>query len=621
MCTIDQCDFFEMSETSTKHELANEQLAAAQEVLRVSEQRYRAAFETSLDAIAICRMDDGMFVDVNRQFFSILGYCREELVGQTSEESYTWTDTDGENHSGEFLDISGKSSHDLNIWENPRDWEQLTATLRNESVCRHLEIKLRKKNGDLIWAEISASVIELEAVPCVLFVTRDISSSRAAAEAIHNLSMYDGLTCLPNRRQLLERLQTYSVSKAEHGNSALLSINLDAFRTVNESYGSAIGDQVLQESARRILSCVRDGDLVARSSGDEFSVILAHLSMTAEQAAAKARSIAQRILTALEEPYSLEGRDCRCTASIGITIFDSQGLSAEDILQQSDIAVDHAKEAGCNTMRFFAPALQAAINQRNSIEIDLRAAIENGQFILYYQPQVHGNELIGAEALVRWQHPTRGLLAPGEFISLAEETGLIVPLGAWVLEEACRQTSTWAASRKYAQISISINVSARQFREPNFVRDVLETLSRTGANPHNIVLELTESTLVSDVEQVVARMSELKTYGLRFSVDDFGTGYSSLSYLQRLPIDKLKIDISFVRRLLIDPSSSAIANAIISLARALDLEVIAEGVECEEQRNSLARMGCHFFQGYLIGRPAPVSQFEAMMANFAVANL
>jgi EAL domain-containing protein (putative c-di-GMP-specific phosphodiesterase class I) len=204
---------------------------------------------------------------------------------------------------------------------------------------------------------------------------------------------------------------------------------------------------------------------------------------------------------------------------------------------------------------------------------------------------------------------------------LAEETGLIVPLGAWVLEEACRQTSTWAASRKYAQISISINVSARQFREPNFVRDVLETLSRTGANPHNIVLELTESTLVSDVEQVVARMSELKTYGLRFSVDDFGTGYSSLSYLQRLPIDKLKIDISFVRRLLIDPSSSAIANAIVSLARALDLEVIAEGVECEEQRNSLARMGCHFFQGYLIGRPAPVSQFEAMMANFAVANL
>jgi diguanylate cyclase (GGDEF)-like protein len=600
--------------------LTHVELAATQEVLRVSEQRYRAAFETSLDAIAICRMDDGMFVDVNSQFFSILGYDRKELVGQTSEELYTWTDSEGKNHRGEFFDVSGRSSHELKIWENPRDWERLTAALRKESVCRSLEVRLRKKNGDLIWAVVSASVIELDDVPCVLFVTRDISAAKAAEEEIRNLSLYDGLTCLSNRRQLLERLRACCNARAERRQSALLSINLDHFRAVNESCGSALGDLLLQVSARRIVSCVRDGDTVARSSGDEFSVILVNLSIATEEAAAKARIIAQRILTTLEEPFSLEGRDCRCTASIGITIFDTLGLSAEEILQQSDIAVDHAKEAGRNTMRFFAPALQAAINERNTIEADLREAIESDQLTLYYQPQVHGRQLVGAEALVRWKHPARGLLPPGEFIPLAEETGLILPLGAWVLEAACRQTAAWAESKDFADIGIAVNISARQFHQPDFVTSVLETLRRTGANPRNIEIELTESTLVNDVEEVVARMSELKTHGLRFSVDDFGIGYSSLSYLQRLPLDKLKIDISFVRRILTDPSSSAIAQAIISLARALNLDVIAEGVESEEQRHSLAQLGCHSYQGFLISRPLPALQFEAMMTRLAAAN-
>jgi diguanylate cyclase (GGDEF)-like protein len=285
--------------------------------------------ETSLDAIAICRMDDGMFVDVNSQFFSILGYDRKELVGQTSEELYTWTDSEGKNHRGEFFDVSGRSSHELKIWENPRDWERLTAALRKESVCRSLEVRLRKKNGDLIWAVVSASVIELDDVPCVLFVTRDISAAKAAEEEIRNLSLYDGLTCLSNRRQLLERLRACCNARAERRQSALLSINLDHFRAVNESCGSALGDLLLQVSARRIVSCVRDGDTVARSSGDEFSVILVNLSIATEEAAAKARIIAQRILTTLEEPFSLEGRDCRCTASIGITIFDTLGPATE----------------------------------------------------------------------------------------------------------------------------------------------------------------------------------------------------------------------------------------------------------------------------------------------------
>jgi len=315
--------------------IAHAEFAAAQEVLRVSEQRYRAAFDTSLDAIAICRMDDGMFVDVNRQFFTILGYCREELVGQTSKDLYTWIDSEGGDHSGEFIDVSGRSSDELNIWENPGDWERLTATLREESVCRQMEARLRKKNGDVIWGAISASVIELEAVPCVLFVTRDVSDAKAAEEEIRNLSLYDALTNLPNRRELLERLHACRNIHGESRQSALLAINLDHFRAVNESCGSAIGDQLLQEAARRIAGCVRVGDTVARSSGDEFSVILDHLSVATEEAADKARSSAQRILAKLDEPYLLEGRYCRCTASIGITIFGCSSPKLRSAVESS----------------------------------------------------------------------------------------------------------------------------------------------------------------------------------------------------------------------------------------------------------------------------------------------
>jgi diguanylate cyclase (GGDEF)-like protein len=604
-----------MVEKTSDHTVAQQQLAATQEVLRASEQRYRAAFETSLDAIAICRMDDGMFVDVNQQFFSILGYEREELVGQTSEELYTWTDSDGENHCGEFVDVAGRSSRELDIWENPHDWELLTGILRHESVCRNLEVRLRKKDGTLIWARISASMIELDAVPCVLFVTRDISAAKAAEQEIRNLSLYDGLTRLPNRRQLLERLHAFRNSPAEHTRSALLSINLDHFRALNDSLGSAFGDLFLQESARRIARCVREGDIVARSSGDEFSVILENLGETTEEAAAQARNIAQRTLAALSQPFPLAGQEWRCTASIGITVFAGPDNTAEEILQQSDIAIDHARTAGRNTVRFFAPALQTAINERVAIEADLRTAIESNQLTLFYQPQVRRGQLAGAEALLRWRHPRRGLLLPAEFIPLAEENGLTLPLGAGVGAAACRQAAAWARFPGMAGISIAVNISARQFRQPDFVGKVLDTLVRTGIRPGTIELELTESLLVDDVDQVVARMSELRAHGLRFSVDDFGVGYSSLSYLKRLPLDTLKIDMSFIKDILVDPGSSAIAQAIISLAHAMDLKVIAEGVESEEQRDYLDRLGCHSCQGYFFGEPVPAAQFEQRMAG------
>jgi EAL domain-containing protein (putative c-di-GMP-specific phosphodiesterase class I) len=288
-------------------------------------------------------------------------------------------------------------------------------------------------------------------------------------------------------------------------------------------------------------------------------------------------------------------------------------------LQQADIAMYQAKGAGRNTVRFFAPALQAAVTARAAMEEDLRLAIKSDQFLLYYQPQVCRGVPFGCEALIRWMHPQRGLQMPGEFIPLAEESGLIVPLGDWVLEAACRQTVVWADREETAHLAVAVNISARQFRQPEFVKHVLAAIDRSGANPKSLMLELTESVLVDNVEEVIAKMTELKSHGLKFSLDDFGTGYSSLSYLKRLPLDELKIDLSFIRDALKNPSGGAIVQAIISLGRAMSLPVIAEGVETEEQRKFLAGLGCHAFQGYLFSRPLTVEDFERLLLRPAEA--
>jgi diguanylate cyclase (GGDEF)-like protein len=398
------------------------QLAATQEVLRVSEERYRTAFETSLDAIAICRMDDGMFVDVNRSFFDIIGYQRAELVGQTSAETSIWVDPDGEDHSCVFLNVAGRSSVEINIWDDSADWERLKEILRKDSVCRAFEAKLRRKNGETIWGRVSASAIELEAVPCVLMVIRDITEAKAAEDKIESLSYYDPLTCLPNRSLLLERLHQSLTNRGERNRyHALMLFDLDQFNLVNDVHGHQVGDLLLQEYARRIFSCIREADILARFNGDEFAVMLSDLSeVSKEEAATQAQFIAQRVLTAVAQPYILGGRECRCTASVGITLFDNQSSSAEEIIQQSDIAINQAKNAGRNCLRFFAPALQAAVNARVTMEEDLRLAIERDEFELYYQPQLHNTRIIGAEALIRWRHPTRGLVFPDKFIPLAE---------------------------------------------------------------------------------------------------------------------------------------------------------------------------------------------------------
>ena len=443
---------------------------------------------------------------------------------------------------------------------------------------------------------------------------RELQRLKAAHDEIRNLAFFDPLTGLPNRRLLLDRLrQSLASSNRSKRKRALLFVDLDNFKTLNDTLGHHIGDLLLQEVARRITACIRESDTVARLGGDEFVVMLNDLSELTEEAGAQAKLIAEKILVGINEPYVIAGREGRSRASVGITVFGDPHDNTNEVLQQADLAMYQAKAEGRNTVRFFAPALQAAVNARAAMEEELRRGIHTNEFLLYYQSQMDHGNLVGAEALLRWHHPVRGILSPGAFISLAEETGLILPLGDWVMETACRQIAAWAGRKGQKEISVAVNISARQLRNPDFVASVLKTLDRTGADPHNLELELTESMLVDNIEDVIVKMTDLKSHGLRFSLDDFGTGYSSLAYLRRLPLDQLKIDQAFVRDILTDSSCGAIAQSIISLSKAMGLSVIAEGVETEEQRDFLARLGCHSYQGFLFSRPVPLEEFRLLL--------
>jgi diguanylate cyclase (GGDEF)-like protein len=437
-----------------------------------------------------------------------------------------------------------------------------------------------------------------------------------AKKTIENLAFYDPLTELPNRRMLLDRLRKSLATSVRKGRmQAMLFVDLDRFKAVNDSFGHHAGDLLLQETARRLTNSTRKIDTVARLGGDEFVVMLEELGELPEAAAARAMMIAEKILAVISQPYQLVGHECFITTSIGITVIGNRQQSTDEVLQQADIAMYQAKAAGRNTLRFFEPALQTAVNARAAMEEELRAAIKEGQLLLYYQPQLDRGLLTGVEALVRWNHPNRAIVAPGEFIPLAEETGLILPLGEWVLETACRQIATWASAKETAHIVISVNISARQFRQPDFVERVLATLDRCAANSNNLKLELTESMLADNIDDMIAKMTELKRHGVRFSLDDFGTGYSSLGYLRRLPLDELKIDRSFVQNIHADAGSGAIVKAVIALSQALGLPALAEGVETEEQREFLASLGCHAYQGYLFSRPLPLEDLEKLLAR------
>ncbi|HMN21912.1 MAG TPA: EAL domain-containing protein [Ottowia sp.] len=447
-------------------------------------------------------------------------------------------------------------------------------------------------------------------------VGRDITERKRAEQQIHDLAFYDPLTGLPNRQLLLQRLAAALRESARSGEEgALMFIDLDDFKLLNDTRGHPVGDALLKQVAMRLARNLRKTDTVARFGGDEFVVLLTDLGPQPEAAARKAQAVATKVLAALAAPFDLDSHQHHGTTSIGVTRFGRHVTSADELLRQADMAMYQAKAAGGNAVAFFDPAMQAALSARAALVSDLRTALQEGQqFVLHYQPQFdHARRIVGVEALLRWQHPQRGAISPAEFIPVAENSGLIVPLGLWVLEQACAQLAAWSDQAGRAELNLSINVSVGQFRHPDFVQEVMAAVRRHGIVPHRLRLELTESLLVDRQDNTLTRMAALKQFGVTFSLDDFGTGYSSLSYLKRLPLDQLKIDKSFVADVLTDPSDAAIARAVIDLAHSLGLPVIAEGVETQAQHDFLAASGCDLFQGYLLARPMPLAQLEAFL--------
>jgi diguanylate cyclase (GGDEF)-like protein/PAS domain S-box-containing protein len=555
-------------------------------------ERKRAEAELRIAATAF-ESQEGMLVTdaattilrVNRAFSDITGFSAADVVGQTPR-----------------LFKSGR--HTAAFYAEMWDEIARTGEWRGEVWNLH-------KNGKAYpsWLTITAVKRDDGEVTNYVGTVIDITQRKSAEADVEQLAFYDPMTGLPNRRLLLNRLQQALTARARNKRyGAVLFIDLDDFKKLNDTVGHDAGDLMLEQVARRLLFCVRKIDTVARLGGDEFVVLLGDLSGNAEAAAGQAQHIGEKILLALSGSFLLAEYEHHSTACIGVTMFNDHREGVEDLLKRADLAMYQAKAIGRNTLRFFDPEMQASVTARAELESDLRRGLQKSQFILHYQPQVdREGRLTGAEALVRWQHPLRGLVSPSEFIPLAEESGLIQPLGQWVLETVCAQLVAWSARPETAHLTLAMNVSAREFRHPQFVSHVLEVIDRVGADPSKLMLEFTESLLMDDMKETTTKMSALRARGARFSLDDFGTGYSSLSYLKHLPLDQLKIDRCFVRDVLTDSNDAAIAHTILALGASLGLAVLAEGVETVEQRDLLSGQGCEAFQGYYFGRPGPVA--------------
>jgi len=440
-------------------------------------------------------------------------------------------------------------------------------------------------------------------------------AERKAADEINNLAFYDSLTQVPNRRLLFDRLNHALASSARSGErGALLFIDLDKFKTLNDTLGHDMGDLLLQQVAARLTAIVREGDTVARLGGDEFVVLLEDLSEQDLEAASQTKDVAEKILLSLSQPYQLGTHRHHSTASIGATLFEGHKQGLEDLLKQADVAMYQSKSEGRNTLWFFDPKMQEYIAKRADMANELRMAIELNQLKLYYQVQVDfSGQALGAEVLIRWIHPERGMISPFNFIPLAEDTGLILPIGQLVLDTACAQLKAWQQNPLTKDLTLSVNVSTKQFYQVDFVEQVLATIARHNINPSYIKLELTESILAHNINDLITKMNALSTLGIRFSLDDFGTGYSSLQYLKKLPLEQLKLDQSFVRDIASDNTDKVIVRTIITMACSLNVIVIAEGVETEEQRQYLFDNGCKHYQGSLFGMPVPIDEFEALL--------
>jgi diguanylate cyclase (GGDEF)-like protein/PAS domain S-box-containing protein len=528
---------------------------------------------------------------VNSAFTHITGYAAEDVIAKNPR-------------------ILQSGRHDASFYAAM--WESI-----NSNGAWQGEVWNQRKNGEIYPENLTITAVKDQdsVISNYVATLTDITLSKEAVDKIERLAFYDPLTDLPNRRLLQDRLKPALASSHRSGRQgALLFIDMDNFKTLNDTLGHDMGDLLLQQVAQRLESCMREGDTVARLGGDEFVVMLEDLSEQAFEAATQTEMIGHKILAILNKPYQLATHEYRSTPSIGAALFNSQNQSSDELLKQADIAMYQAKASGRNALRFFDPQMQASITARVTLEEDLRLALKENQFILYYQPQVsHNRKIIGAEVLIRWQHPVRGLVSPAEFIPLAEETGLILAIGQWVMETACNQIKIWETSEHARHLQLAVNVSSRQFYQTDFVEQVHQILSQNTTNPNRLKLELTESLVLDDINDTILKMNDLRKIGVRFSMDDFGTGYSSLSSLKKLPLDQLKIDQCFVRDISVDQDDTIIVETIIAMANKLNIEVIAEGVETETQRVFLEEHDCQLFQGYLFSKPVPIEQFELLI--------
>jgi diguanylate cyclase (GGDEF)-like protein/PAS domain S-box-containing protein len=547
----------------------------------------------SQDACIVITDANTRILRVNRAFTRLTGYSAEEAIGKTPA-------------------ILKSGRHDKEFYRTM--WETLA-----QKKCWQGEVWDRRKNGEVYpkWLTISTVTGSGGEITNYVGSFADLSDHKEAEEAIHRLAFYDPLTDLPNRRLLHERLNlALAASSKNLRYGAVLLLDLDNFKAINDTKGHVVGDQLLIEVAQRLKSCVRLGDTVARLGGDEFIVMLENLSIDKNQATAETEVVSEKVLHEINQPYLLAGHEFYSSPSIGISLFTNHEATGEEILKRADAAMYQAKNAGRNTMRFFDPDMQASLESRMTLESELHHALPQNQLRLYYQIQVDGSrQALGAEALLRWEHPQQGLVSPDQFIPLAEESGLILPIGKWVLHAACTQLKLWENSPLTQDLLLAVNVSPRQFRHPDFVEQVRKVLEQTGVNAKLLKLELTESLVLHDVADTIKKMEMLKLLGIRFAIDDFGTGYSSLSYLKKLPLNQLKIDRSFVRDIVVDPSDAVIVQTIIGMANNLGLNVIAEGVETEEQLAYLKHYGCPAYQGYLFGQPVPLEEFEKLISK------
>ncbi len=579
-----------INENISENILLHIESVGREKILEVSEERYRHIFSNA--PLGILHYDaTGTIVDCNEAFINLLGSSRDLLIGM-----------------------------------------QMLVTLKDQKILSAINDSLA--DGEGYYEGDYASVTSNTTTPVRAFfkaiksseekivggvgVVEDFSEKKQSEQLIQYQASYDPLTGLPNRRLLLDHLSTEMARARRHGHyGALLFIDLDNFKTINDSLGHSVGDELLKVVAKRITECIREEDTAARMGGDEFIIIITELDITIGLAAYKLRGVAEQLSLSLSSPCQIAGHDLHITPSIGVSIFPTPNKGVDDVLKQADSAMYRAKAAGRNTIRFFLPHMQEAADERLHLNTELRKALDCNQFSLYYQPQVNmSRELIGAEALLRWHHPERGVIPNETFIDIAEETGLMPDIGQWVLREACQSIKKWTdAGQLGGSQTISINISGKEIATPGYVDRAVSVIEETGVNPNHLGIELTESSLVSTNEDIVDKIVKLRQIGIKFSIDDFGTGYSSLRYLKNLPLNTLKIDRSFVNDIKDGNQDVVLIDTIILMAHNLGLEVIAEGVETEQELHYLNTRGCTVYQGFRFSKPVVAETFTEMLKS------